>query len=271
MYSLSELASFEVPKHSASLAENTQHDAAAPIGQPESRKMTNETISIIETEQPQTSAETAPQQDGTPTAVQDSPRPQPMQAPVVQPPISKQEKRYQLSSKFATARCELETQVSASLNAKCGQPYKGVFEVRFDNPNEVTAKTLSAFCGNGAVFFTPNDLDQHPALKKLRKADEGINLSVLMSRAKRPTNIDDGSWKALQEMWNDVSHTLYTQGLAPMHILIAGVLAAKGLGGPKINKKLCSSLNEGTANTHEAMCQILDDLNKLLIQPPAIN
>jgi hypothetical protein len=181
-------------------------------------------------------------------------------------PISKQAQRYELHSKFAKVRCEIEAQVSAAVTAKCGQRYKGVFEVRFDNPSDVTPKALLAFCGNGAVFFAPNDLDQHPALKKLRKADEGINLSALMSRVKRSANIDDDSWNALEEMWSDVSKTLYTQGLAPMHILIAGVLAAKGLGGPKINKKLCSSLAGKAGNTHEVMCQILGDLNELLAQ-----
>jgi hypothetical protein len=210
----------------------------------------------------------------TPSEVPPQPMAQP--APSLPPsltsvPSNKQAQRYELYSKFAEARCEIETQVSAAVNAKCGQRYNGTFEVRFDNPNEVTTKTLLAFCGNGAVFFAPNNLDQHPALKKLRKADGGINLSVLMSRVKQPTNIDDGSWKSLEEMWNDVSKTLYTQGLAPMHILIAGVLAAKGLGGPKINKKLCNSLNGDMGKTHEVMCQIVDDLNELLNQSPAIN
>lgn len=189
--------------------------------------------------------------------------------PLTAMPVSKQAQRYQLASKFATARCEIESQVSAAVNAKCGQRYKGAFEVRFDNPNEVTTKTLSAFCNNGAVFFTPDDLDQHPTLKKVRKAEEGINLSALMNRAKRPANIDDNSWQELEEMWGDVSKTLYSQGLAPMHILIAGVLAANGMGGPKINKKLGGSINVSIDNKIEVMCKVLDELNELLVQQQA--
>lgn len=177
---------------------------------------------------------------------------------------TKQALRYQLASKFTSARCEIESQVSAVVNAKCGQRYKGTFEVRFDSPNEVTQKTLSAFCGAGTVFFTPDDLDQHTALKKVRKAEEGINLSALMTRTKRPGSIDDKSWQELEDMWNDVSKTLYSQGLAPMHILIAGVLAANGLGGPKINKKLGGSANVSIDNKTEAMCKVLDELNELL-------
>jgi hypothetical protein len=180
------------------------------------------------------------------------------------PSTTKQALRYQLASKFTSARCEIESQVSAVVNTKCGQRYKGTFEVRFDSPNEVTQKTLSAFCGAGTLFFTPDDLDQHPTLKKVRKAEEGINLSALMTRAKRPASIDDKSWQELENMWNDVSKTLYSQGLAPRHILIAGVLAANGLGGPKINKKLGGSINVSIDNKIEVMCKVLDALNELL-------
>lgn len=190
---------------------------------------------------------------------------------VTTPPIMKQALRYQLASKFTSARCEIESQVSAVVNAKCGQRYKGTFDVRFDSPNEVTQKTLSAFCGAGTVFFTSDDLDQHPTLKKVRKAEEGINLSALMTRAKRPGSIDDKSWQELEDMWNDVSKTLYSQGLAPMHILIAGVLAANGLGGPKINKKLGGSINVNSGGQLDVMCKVLNELNELLVQHASIN
>lgn len=236
--------------------------------------MENQAIHQVETSETgasMTPAQLVYQEDAPNTAVDADAISQVTIAAVVPMPSNKQAQRYELYSKFAAARCEIEMQVSAAVNAKCGQRYKGTFEVRFDNPSEVTAKTLLAFCGNGAVFFAPNDIDQHPALKKLRKANDGINLSALMSRVKQPANIDDDSWKSLEEMWNDVSKTLFTQGLAPMHILIAGVLAAKGLGGPKINKKLCSRINGDAGKTHEVMCQILDDLNELLNQPPAIS
>jgi hypothetical protein len=119
------------------------------------------------------------------------------------------------------------------------------------------------------VFFTPDDLDQHPTLKKVRKAEDGINLSALMTRAKRPASIDDKSWQELEDMWNDVSKTLYSQGLAPMHLLIAGVLAANGMGGPKINKKLGGSINVSIDNKIEVMCNVLDELNELLVQQQA--
>lgn len=203
------------------------------------------------------------------TAVHSSATPPTARAPEMSGPISKQTLRYQLASKFTSARCEIESQVSAVVNAKCGQRYKGTFDVRFDSPNEVTQKTLSAFCGAGTVFFTSDDLDQHPTLKKVRKAEEGINLSALMTRAKRPASIDDKSWQELEDMWNDVSKTLYSQGLAPMHILIAGVLAANGMGGPKINKKLGGSINVSIDNKIEVMCKVLDELNELLVQQQA--
>lgn len=189
---------------------------------------------------------------------------------LVKPPMTKQVQRYQLFGRFDPLRCKIETYVTTAVNSKCSASHMGTFDIRFDNPNEVTPKTLSAFCNNGAVFFIPDDINQHPALKNIRKSENGINLSALMNRVKRPTNIDDTSWHQLEEMWSEVSTTLYSQGLAPMHILIAGVLAGKGLGGPKINKKLCGSINADTGNKHEVMCQILDDLNKLLVQDPTV-
>ena len=121
------------------------------------------------------------------------------------------------------------------------------------------------------MFFTADDLDQHPNLKKIRKAEEGINLSALMSRAKRPANIDDNSWQELEEMWNDVSKTLYSQGIAPMHVRISGVLTANGLGGPKINKKLGGSINVSSGSQLDVMCKVLDELNKSLVQHASIN
>ncbi|MBB5371077.1 MULTISPECIES: hypothetical protein [unclassified Janthinobacterium] len=187
------------------------------------------------------------------------------------PSMTKHEQRYQLANKFAVTRCEIESQVSAAVNAKCGQRYKGTFEVRFDNPNEVTTKTLSTFCNNGAVFFTADDLEQHPTLKNIRKAEEGINLSALMSRVKRPTNIDDNSWQELEQMWNNVSKTLYSQGIAPMHIRISGVLTANGLGGPKINKKLGGSIDVNSGSQLDVMCKVLDELNESLVQHTSIN
>jgi hypothetical protein len=180
------------------------------------------------------------------------------------PSTTKQALRYQLASKFTSARCEIESQVSAVVNTKCGQRYKGTFEVRFDSPNEVTQKTLSAFCGAGTLFFTPDDLDQHPTLKKVRKAEEGINLSALMTRAKRPASIVDISCLELEILCNLVSKTLYSEGIAPSQFLIAGVWAANGLGGPKINKKLGGSINVSIDNKIEVMCKVLDALNELL-------
>lgn len=232
--------------------------------------MNDEQIQTAATDLTQNSMQTILPDASSIDAVDSSIAPSTAMLPEMPLPISKQAQRYQLACKLTTARCEIESQVSAALNAKCGQRYKGTFEVRFDMLNEVTTKALSAFCSNGAVFFTPEDLDQHPALKNIRKSQDGIDLSALMNRVKRPTNIDDTSWHQLEEMWSEVSTTLYSQGLAPMHILIAGVLAAKGLGGPKINKKLCANINADTGNMHEVMCQILDDLNEQLVQHPTI-
>lgn len=181
-------------------------------------------------------------------------------------PMSKQAQRQEVQSKFVPVRCGAEVLASAPVNAECGPRYNGTFEVRFDSPNEVTAKTLSTFAGNGAVHFTPNNIDEHPALKKIRKTEDGINLSALMTRAKRPANIDDASWRALAEMWQTASTVLITAGLTPMHALITRALSEKGLGGPKISKKLSGGMNADLGDKHEMMCQVLDRLNELLAQ-----
>jgi hypothetical protein len=235
--------------------------------------MTHETTSIIETEQAQNSQQATLPEAETPTAIQSNSMPQPVQTPVVQLPISKQEKRYQLSSKFATARCAIESLASAAVNAACGAHYKGTFDIHLDNPNEVTGKTLAALCGAGSIFFKPDELDQYPVLKKVRQADDGINLSALMTKAKRPSSIDDNSWQELNEMWNNVSKMFLRQGLAPMHMLIARVLTEKGVGGPRISKKLRSTIDVDANDKHEVLCQILDNLNELLaeIRPTKVN
>lgn len=233
--------------------------------------MNTEQIQTEATDLTQQSMQTTVQDVNAIKAVHSSATPPTARVPEMPSLVSKHEQRYQLARKFAVTRSEIESQVSAAVNAKCGQRYKGTFEVRFDNPNEVTTKTLSTFCHNGAVFFTADDLDQHPNLKKIRKAEEGINLSALMSRAKRPANIDDNSWQELEEMWNDVSKTLYSQGIAPMHVRISGVLTANGLGGPKINKKLGGSINVSSGSQLDVMCKVLDELNKSLVQHASIN
>jgi hypothetical protein len=187
-------------------------------------------------------------------------------SPAVKTPANKQAQRQQLQTKFVPVRCGAEVLASAPVNAECGPSYNGTFEVRFDSPNEVTAKTITTFACNGALYFTPNNIDEHPALKKIRKAEGGINLSALMTRAKRPANIDDASWQPLDVMWKDVSTALNNHGLAPLHALIARALAEKGLGGPKISKKLCGGVNGSAENKHEIMCHVLDRLTELLAQ-----
>lgn len=184
-------------------------------------------------------------------------------------PLNKNTQRAELGAKFVPVRCGIESQASAAVNAKHRLQYKGTFEVRLDNPNEVTAKTLEKLCSSGALIFMPDDVSQYPALKRISDADGEVNLSAQMTKAKRPANIDDASWVPLEEMWNDVSKTLRIDGLAPMHMLIARVLAEKGLGGPKISKKLGGSSNAGAGHKHEAMCQVLDNLNELLMKTKA--
>ena len=104
-----------------------------------------------------------------------------------------------------------------------------------------------------------------PLDKKIRNAENGINLSVLMTRAKRPANIDDTSWHMLEVMWKDVS-TVLNQGLASVQALITRALAEKGVGGPKISKKLGGGMKASAEDKHEVMCQVLDHLNELLTQ-----
>jgi len=191
---------------------------------------------------------------------------QPVITAVVPMPMSKQAQRQQLQSKFVPVRCGAEVLASEPVNEECGPRYNGTFEVRFDSPNEVTGKALGTFVGIGALFFTAKNIDEHPALKKIRKAEDGINLSALMTRAKRPANIDDASWHPLEVMWKDVSTVLYNQGLAPLHALITRALAENGVGGPKISKKLSGGMNANAGDKHEVMCQVLDRLNELLVQ-----
>lgn len=186
-------------------------------------------------------------------------------AAVVPMPMSKQAQRQQLQSKFVPVRCGAEVLASAPVNAECGPRHNGTFEVRFDSPNEVTEKAINTFSGIGGLYFTPNNIDEHPALKKIRNAEDGINLSALMTRAKRPANIDDASWQALDVMWKDVS-TVLNHGLAPVQALITRALAEKGVGGAKISKKLGGGMKATAEDKHEVMCQVLDHLNELLAQ-----
>lgn len=186
-------------------------------------------------------------------------------AAVVPMPMSKQAQRQQVQSKFVTVRCGAEVLASAPVNAECGPRYNGTFEVRFDSPKEVTEKAINTFSGIGGLYFTPNNIDEHPALKKIRNQEDGINLSALMTRAKRPANIDDASWHALNAMWKDVS-TALNHGLAPVQALIARALAEKGVGGPKISKKLGGGMKANAQDKQETLCQVLDYLNELLEQ-----
>ncbi|MEG0084105.1 MAG: Hsp20/alpha crystallin family protein [Massilia sp.] len=181
-------------------------------------------------------------------------------------PMGKQAQRQQAHGKFVTVRCEIESQVNAAVNAQRGRRYKGTFELHIDTPKEVTVKTISACGSSGVLFFTPDKIDEHPELKKIRKVADGFNLSALMSRAKPPANIDDASWQVLEEMCNDVSTVLRTHGLAPMQALITRALAEKGLGGPKISKKLGGGMTGKAGDKHEVMCQVLDHMNELLAQ-----
>jgi hypothetical protein len=181
-------------------------------------------------------------------------------------PVNKQTLRSQIGSMFAPVRSEMEFAASAPLNAIAGPRYKGTFEVRFDNPNEVTPKALLAFCGNGSVFFTPDSMGDYPDLGKMRGVDDGVDISALATRSKRPSHMTEESWEKVKKMWADISEILYTQSLAPLHVLIARVLAAEGMGGPKVSKKLRRSNDSKTADKHEVMCKVLDDLLALLRQ-----
>lgn len=91
-----------------------------------------------------------------------------------------------------------------------------------------------------------------------------MNLSVLAGRSKRPAGIDEHAWKKLTDMWDEVSITLYNEGLAPIHALITHAMAVNGMGGPKINKKLRSSNLANTSDKHTAMCAALKQLSEML-------
>lgn len=174
--------------------------------------------------------------------------------------MTKQEQRYQLFRLFDPLRAKIETFVTSAVNARCSARYKGFFEVRFDNPNDITAKSVADFCMTGAVFFTADDLTEQAALKKIRKAEAGVNLSALMTRAKRPTNIDDAAWRELANMWNEVSTVLRIDGITPMHSIVTNALTTAGCGGPKINKKLGGGINANAQDMHVVMCQVLQQL-----------
>lgn len=188
------------------------------------------------------------------------------EAPVLQevPGAKKKSMRHELMMLFSKALGGIEAKACAPVNAKHGEMYQGTFEARFNMPNDVTVKTIAMAIGNGAIFYEPYPNSDFAQFEKLRNAGGEINLSALTGRAKRPAGIDEASWQKLIAMRDEVSITLYNEGLAPIHALISQALAMHGLGGPKINKKLRATNVPVTSDKHEAMCAALTQLTEML-------
>jgi hypothetical protein len=182
----------------------------------------------------------------------------------VTPATTKKSHRHELISLLAAVHSDIEVKASAAINAKHRHQYQGTFEVRFNMPSEVTAKTVSVLAANGAVFFKPDATSDNALFEKLCKTDGVLNLSALTSRSKRPANIDEAPWQKLSTMRDDISVTLYNEGLAPIHALINQALAVHGMAGPKVSKKLRANNLPDTSDKHAAMCAALKHLSVML-------
>jgi hypothetical protein len=188
------------------------------------------------------------------------------EAPTLQevPGAKKKSMRHELMMLFSETLSSIEAKACAPVNAKLSEKYQGTFETRFNMPNEVAAKTVNMLAANGAIFYEPNANSAFAHFEKLRNAGGEINLSALTGRAKRPAGIDEASWRKLIAMRDEVSITLYNEGLAPIHALITQALAMHGLGGPKINKKLLATNLPDMSDKHTAMCAALKQLTEML-------
>lgn len=188
----------------------------------------------------------------------------PLENQVQQPPVdvvkSKQEERRDLFALVDIVRCLVESRCAGVTNSGYGAAYKGTFDVRFDNPDEVTPKTLNAFLSKGVVIFFPDDINQYPSLKKYCKHDGGINLSALCTRKGRPANINEAEWASLMSMWAAVSTVLHVKGIDPIYTIFTEALRSFGYGGPKINRKL----GGGLASVQGAQAPMQDVLKKLI-------
>lgn len=173
---------------------------------------------------------------------------------------SKQEERRDLFTLVDVVRCLVESRCAGVTNSEYGATYKGSFDVRFDNPDEVTPKTLNALLSKGAVIFFPNDINQYPSLRKYCKHGGGINLSTLCTRKNRPANIGESEWTSLMGMWNAISTVLHVKGIDPIYTVFTEALRSFGYGGPKINRKLGGDL----ASVQGAQAPMEDVLKKLI-------
>lgn len=173
---------------------------------------------------------------------------------------SMQEERRDLFALVDIVRCIVESRCAGVTNNKQGVACKGTFDVRFDNPDEVTPKTLNAFLTKGVVIFFPDDINQYPWLKKYCKHGGGINLSALCTRKNRPANINEIEWAALTDMWEAISTVLNAEGIDPIYAVFTEALRWSGYGGPKINRKL----GGGLASVQGAQAPMQDVLKKLI-------
>ncbi|SFV16543.1 hypothetical protein SAMN05216552_10533 [Pseudoduganella namucuonensis] len=173
---------------------------------------------------------------------------------------SKQEERRDLSALVDIVRCLSESRCASVTNSAYGRTYKGTFDVRFDNPDEVTPKTLNAFLSKGVLIFFPDDITDYPSMKKYCKQDGGINLSALCTRKNRPANINEAEWASLMSMWAAVSTVLHVKGIDPIYTIFTEALRSLGHGGPKINRKL----GGGLASVQGAQAPMQDVLKKLI-------
>lgn len=188
------------------------------------------------------------------------------QQPTIDMVKSKQEERRDLFALVDIVRCLVESRCAGVINNDYGVAYKGTFDVRFDNPDEVTPKTMNTFLSKGVVILFPYDINQYPWLKKYCKQDGGINLSALCTRKSRPANINEAEWVSLMSMWAVVSTVLHAKGIDPIYTVFTEVLRSFGQGGPKINRKLGGGLAsmQGTqAPMHDVLKKLISLLEKI--------
>lgn len=179
---------------------------------------------------------------------------------------SKQEERRDLFALVDIVRCLVESRCAGVINNDYGVAYKGTFDVRFDNPDEITPKTMNTFLSKGVVIIFPNSIDDYPSLKKYCKQDGGINLSALCTRKSRPANINEAEWASLMSMWVAVSTLLHVKGIDPIYTVFTEALRSFGHGGPKINRKLgggLASLQGTQAPMHDVLKKLISLLEEI--------
>jgi len=171
-----------------------------------------------------------------------------------------QKNRFDLFNLINAVRYNLELKLATELNSRCGETYKGKYDVALANPSKVTNKVLNRLCTSGTIFFHPDNEGEYESLKDFRESDDSINLSALFTSKKCPDHIASEKWEEYAAMLKDVFAVLRKHGIVPMQQMVADAQRSFGYGAPKINKKFGGGCDDDT----DVNASVVDVLKKLL-------